>query len=180
MERRLQSGSFHVVNGLSGGRGAASAPPQLPSVCVVMPTNSRPEFVEHALGRVAAQDYPASQLRQVVVVDDSPAPLRVPSLRPGQQRWHPANAPTGAPLAKRVATRTGATAAGAALQAGSDGLQVEYVLLPRQVSIGQKRNLAAARCGTAEVVVHWDDDDFYGPSRLRAQARRRTPHRHSP
>ena len=87
MERRLQSGSFHVVNGLSGGRGAASAPPQLPSVCVVMPTNSRPEFVEHALGRVAAQDYPASQLRQVVVVDDSPAPLRVPSLRPGQQRW---------------------------------------------------------------------------------------------
>jgi glycosyltransferase involved in cell wall biosynthesis/GT2 family glycosyltransferase len=59
---------------------------------------------------------------------------------------------------------------------GRDGLgdrlrsseQVRYVRAPPGESIGAKRNRA---CGLArgEVIVHWDDDDWYAPARLRSQ-----------
>ena len=48
----------------------------LPSVCIIMPTNSRPEFVTHALARIATQNYIAPI--EIVVVDDSPPELQVP------------------------------------------------------------------------------------------------------
>lgn len=43
-----------------------------------------------------------------------------------------------------------------------------YLRAPPGTSIGAKRNLA---CGTARgaVIVHWDDDDWYGPGRLSLQ-----------
>lgn len=45
---------------------------------------------------------------------------------------------------------------------------VRYVRLDRRQTVGAKRNLA---CGHArgEVIVNWDDDDWYAPHRLRYQ-----------
>ena len=110
---------------------AAESPADLPTVCITMPTNSRPEFVARALVQIARSDYPRELISEVVIVDDSPETLRVKP-RDNEQ------------------------------------LPVVYVPLSTQLSVGEKRNIAADRC-TADVVAHWDDDDLYGPTRLRAQ-----------
>ncbi len=46
--------------------------------------------------------------------------------------------------------------------------RVRYIRLDRRATIGRKRNLA---CGAArgEIVLHWDDDDWYAPDRIRRQ-----------
>lgn len=52
-----------------------------------------------------------------------------------------------------------------------DDPRIHYVRLdgpPR--TIGTKRNLACAEATAADVIAHWDDDDWYPPWRLRAQA----------
>ena len=110
--------------------------PADPSVCVMVPTANRPEFVLRALEMMQRQRYPASLLREVVIVDDSPVDLRVPGLVAGAQSY------------------------------GS--LTVNYMPLAEPLPIGTKRNMAARAC-TGEVVVHWDDDDVYGPTRLKEQ-----------
>jgi len=46
---------------------------------------------------------------------------------------------------------------------------VRYIGLQQRVTIGAKRNLAAA-ISRGNVVMHWDDDDYYGPSRARLQS----------
>jgi glycosyltransferase involved in cell wall biosynthesis len=46
---------------------------------------------------------------------------------------------------------------------------VHYLRLTRRGSIGGKRNLAC-REARGEIIAHWDDDDWYGPERLRYQA----------
>jgi glycosyltransferase involved in cell wall biosynthesis len=59
---------------------------------------------------------------------------------------------------------------------GSDGLagrlpddaRVRYLRAPAGESIGAKRNRACA-AAAGELVAHWDDDDWYAPSRLRTQ-----------
>jgi glycosyltransferase involved in cell wall biosynthesis len=43
-----------------------------------------------------------------------------------------------------------------------------YLRLPARASIGEKRNLACAAAQGA-IIAHWDDDDWYAPSRLRHQ-----------
>src|SRR5262249_51511468 len=48
---------------------------------------------------------------------------------------------------------------------------IAYVRLPEPRSIGWKRNLANQRA-RGSVIVHWDDDDWYGPSRVRYQVDR--------
>ncbi|HEX8112711.1 MAG TPA: glycosyltransferase family 2 protein [Kofleriaceae bacterium] len=53
------------------------------------------------------------------------------------------------------------------LVAGVPG--VRYLRLSRRASIGAKRNLACAEA-RGELIVHWDDDDWYAPSRLTWQA----------
>jgi len=45
---------------------------------------------------------------------------------------------------------------------------VRYVSLPRQTSIGTKRNLACEMARGA-IIAHWDDDDWFAPHRLRHQ-----------
>lgn len=57
-----------------------------PTVSIIMPTNSRPEFVLHSLAAIPKQDYPSDRLREVVIVDDSPREFRTTSLAPGAQR----------------------------------------------------------------------------------------------
>ena len=59
---------------------------EMPSACIIMPTNGRPEFVEHALGMIKRQDF-SGTITEVVVVDDSPAALRVPFLSAGRQEY---------------------------------------------------------------------------------------------
>jgi glycosyltransferase involved in cell wall biosynthesis len=53
--------------------------------------------------------------------------------------------------------------------ATAGGAQVRYLRLPRRTSIGAKRNAACAEARGA-IIVHWDDDDWYGPGRLSLQA----------
>ena len=45
---------------------------------------------------------------------------------------------------------------------------VTYVRVPGRWSIGAKRN-EACRVSQGEVIVQWDDDDWYGPSRISRQ-----------
>ena len=42
---------------------------------------------------------------------------------------------------------------------------VRYLRLERRASIGEKRNRAGAATEGA-IIAHWDDDDWYAPSRL--------------
>ena len=46
--------------------------------------------------------------------------------------------------------------------------QVKYIHLPARTTIGAKRNVACA-AATGDVLVHWDDDDYFHSSRLRVQ-----------
>jgi glycosyltransferase involved in cell wall biosynthesis len=45
---------------------------------------------------------------------------------------------------------------------------IHYLRLKQRTSIGAKRNLACHEAG-GEIIVHWDDDDWYAPHRLRYQ-----------
>ena len=46
--------------------------------------------------------------------------------------------------------------------------RVRYVALPSRVSVGAKRNLACEQA-SGEIVLHWDDDDWHAPHRVRYQ-----------
>jgi glycosyltransferase involved in cell wall biosynthesis len=48
--------------------------------------------------------------------------------------------------------------------------RIVYIRPPRRLSVGAKRNLACAQA-RGEIVVHWDDDDWYPPSRVTRQVR---------
>lgn len=50
-----------------------------------------------------------------------------------------------------------------------DDPEIHYVRLPRRVSIGEKRNMAA-EMASGRLIAHWDDDDWYGSRRLRIQS----------
>jgi glycosyltransferase involved in cell wall biosynthesis len=58
---------------------------------------------------------------------------------------------------------------------GSDQLvplgddRIRYLRPSRRLSIGAKRNLAC-RAARGELIAQWDDDDWYAPGRLSAQA----------
>jgi glycosyltransferase involved in cell wall biosynthesis len=45
---------------------------------------------------------------------------------------------------------------------------VRYLRLKQRTSIGAKRNIAC-REASGEIIAHWDDDDWYAPTRLRYQ-----------
>jgi glycosyltransferase involved in cell wall biosynthesis len=46
--------------------------------------------------------------------------------------------------------------------------RVRYLRLPARRSVGAKRNLAC-EAAAGEIIVHWDDDDWCAPRRLRYQ-----------
>jgi len=141
---RLPSSDGASAPGAADGRDEAT----LPTVTYIMPTNSRPEFVGHALGGIARQDYPAHLISEVVIVDDSPPHLAAPGLVEGEQEWRPPpddGAPAPAPL------------------------RVVYVRTA-PMSVGEKRNVAVGHARGA-VILHTDDDDFYSPLRTRRQVR---------
>jgi glycosyltransferase involved in cell wall biosynthesis len=48
--------------------------------------------------------------------------------------------------------------------------RIVYVRPPRRLSVGAKRNLACSQA-RGEIIVHWDDDDWYPPSRVTRQVR---------
>lgn len=47
--------------------------------------------------------------------------------------------------------------------------RIVYLRLGSRMSVGAKRNYACERA-RGEIIVHWDDDDWYPPSRVRVQA----------
>jgi glycosyltransferase involved in cell wall biosynthesis len=51
-----------------------------------------------------------------------------------------------------------------------DDARIRYVRLDRRLTIGAKRNLACSQAH-GEIIVHWDDDDWYPPHRVRTQVR---------
>lgn len=48
------------------------------------------------------------------------------------------------------------------------GPDIRYHHLPNRLSVGDKRNLGC-ELARGEIICHWDDDDWYGPSRLSRQ-----------
>jgi glycosyltransferase involved in cell wall biosynthesis len=46
--------------------------------------------------------------------------------------------------------------------------RIRYLRLGKKLSIGEKRNLAC-EAASGPIIAHWDDDDWYGPSRLSTQ-----------
>jgi glycosyltransferase involved in cell wall biosynthesis len=46
--------------------------------------------------------------------------------------------------------------------------RIRYLKLGQRLSIGEKRN-RACEAARGPIIVHWDDDDWYGPKRLSAQ-----------
>ena len=114
-----------------------------PAVSVTVITRARPAFLAHALANLAAQDYPRSRL-EVLVVDDTPG-------RAGPAAWD----------ALRRAAPAAVSELGGCLRYLHGG--------GRRARLGAKRN-AAVGAARGELVVVADDDDYYAPSRLRAQA----------
>lgn len=51
-----------------------------------------------------------------------------------------------------------------------DDPRVRYVRLAQKLNVGAKRNFACAQA-RGEIIVHWDDDDWYPPWRVRKQVR---------
>jgi hypothetical protein len=49
-----------------------------------------------------------------------------------------------------------------------DDIRIRYIPLQQRASIGAKRNLAVEQ-SRGEIVVHWDDDDWYGKNRISYQ-----------
>jgi len=46
--------------------------------------------------------------------------------------------------------------------------RIRHIRLSGPVSLGRKRNLGAEQ-SRGEIIVHWDDDDWYAPDRIRHQ-----------
>ena len=46
--------------------------------------------------------------------------------------------------------------------------RVRYVALPSRILLGAKRNLACAQAA-GDIILHWDDDDWHAPRRVRYQ-----------
>jgi glycosyltransferase involved in cell wall biosynthesis len=51
----------------------------------------------------------------------------------------------------------------------ADG-RFRYIRVPGRLTVGAKRNLACAEA-RGEIILHWDDDEWYAPRRIRAQVR---------
>jgi glycosyltransferase involved in cell wall biosynthesis len=47
--------------------------------------------------------------------------------------------------------------------------RVRYMVLPSRLTLGAKRNLACEHAN-GDIILHWDDDDWYAPQRVRYQA----------
>ena len=119
-----------------------------PSVSIVMPTADRSKFVEQALRRIARQDNP--NIAEVVIVDDkkdSPYVAMLPSL----PSWLHVVVLAMPPLDLAEAEDL-------------EDLEDSFI----SISIGAKRNFGAQQA-KGDVIAHWDNDDVFGPHRLREQ-----------
>ena len=113
-----------------------------PSVSVVTITRDRADFLAEALVSMARQDYPRERVEILVAEDGAGA------------------ADNGA----------GAAPPNMDDSAGSEPLpNVRYLAHAARQRLGAKRNACLARA-TGELVATWDDDDYFAPNRLRAQA----------
>jgi glycosyltransferase involved in cell wall biosynthesis len=110
-----------------------------PLVSAIMPTRDRAHLLPLAIAALIAQDWPHERL-ELIVVDDGAEPV-------------------GSLIRE--------------LLAGS-GIELEYLrmcgsqLEDWQRRIGAKRNLAC-EMARGEFIVHWDDDDWSAPGRIREQ-----------
>ena len=123
-------------------RGAPTDAACWPSISVVTITRDRADFLAEALVSMARQDYPRGRVEILVAEDGAGA------------------ADNGA----------GAAPPNMDDSAGSEPLpNVRYLAHAALQRLGAKRNACLARA-TGELVATWDDDDYFAPNRLRAQA----------
>lgn len=140
------------------------------TVTVAIMSCSRMAHLELALQLIEQQDYGGGKL-ELVVVADGPAAKHMALPRLLRTRYserlaiHEADAAVRPPSVSVSRRSRPATTNASAVPS-----RVRLVLLPGgPYSIGHKRNVAAATAGGL-VVVHWDDDDLYGPERVRLQS----------
>ena len=136
--------------------GNVAVPEPLATVMVL--TCNRPKYVLLALRQIANQDY---RPLEVLVVDDGSTDLE-PLLRAAYPDLE-VSKPDGR---EESATPTSASPRQGAPSVG--GLAVRLISLPRRASIGAKRT-AAVHAALGDVILHWDDDDFHEPTRIREQ-----------
>jgi glycosyltransferase involved in cell wall biosynthesis len=123
---------------------AQGATPTQPLVSVIVPTYQRSLFLNHALQLVRTQDYPNIE---ILVVDDSAEPSLTPATvvrLPLFPDFIPAY------IIKQ------------------EQFGVRYFHLTERKTIGEKRNIAVSNA-LGEVIVHWDDDDFFRAHRISSQ-----------
>ena len=143
------------------------APPPAPSlVSVSIMTCDRLGHLRLALRLIDQQDYPALE---VVVVADGPLALLLPIAL--QKRYgHRLNVLDANSTSCCIPRRMPRIQLHESAARRSKILRVRLVALAGGPhSIGYKRNLACA-AATGAAVVHWDDDDLYGPQRVRTQS----------
>lgn len=136
----LRADGLEVPDAVCGDIHLAITRPRSLRVSIQLVTRDRPKFLQHALGLIAQQDC-ARQDFEVVVVDD---------------------APQCALASEEVRLIS--------LDQGFLRQCLRYIHVPSSepLAIGAKRNLAAlVSCGA--LIMHWDDDDYYGPARVRLQ-----------
>ena len=135
-----------------------------PLATVAVLTCNRPKYALLALQQIAEQDY---RPLEAIVVDDGSVPIE-PLLRISYPALEVIRAADGAPLGAAPQAAVFEKSATATPLDETSELRVRLLVLPRHVSIGEKRSIAS-HVARGDVILHWDDDDFYETSRVSAQ-----------
>ncbi len=128
----------------------ANASESKPLVSCLMPTGNRERFARQAVRYFQRQTYPS---RELVIVDDGDTDDDGTVDDDDRSGDHAMSGlPHWADLERE----------------GCEPAPVQYLRVPAGTSIGAKRN-AAVQAARGELLLCWDDDDWYGPERIERQ-----------
>eukprot|EP00928_Gymnodinium_smaydae_P085949 TRINITY_DN696_c0_g4_i1.p1 TRINITY_DN696_c0_g4~~TRINITY_DN696_c0_g4_i1.p1 ORF type:complete len:591 (-),score=133.67 TRINITY_DN696_c0_g4_i1:56-1828(-) len=125
-------------------------------VSAIIPTCNRVHFLTTALGQLSAQDYP---LLEAIVVDDSSDNELLDSLAKRSEMVSRSEIGNGDSIVNFESFRDGVV---------GEMLYVRVLKLSKAASIGEKRN-RAYHLANGKVILQWDDDDIFPPTRISAQ-----------
>ncbi len=129
---------------------------ELPTVGIVTLTRNRPKWWTNMAQNILKTDYPTEKLVWVIV-DDGDTELKN-SVNQGSKPFSEGSGRVDEQVLK--------------FQQSAPSIRVEYLSLPKPLSIGAKRNrgCAAAVAAGAEILMMMDDDDHYPKSSVEARA----------